>query len=151
MSKKKFTPKQKAFADEYIINGNNIYQASKKAGYSEKYSLNQAYLLLEHEHIKEYIAEKTKEASEKTQYTIDDVIEKLFKRAMGEQYEKPFKEYDNLEQETVVDTIRYITPSDKEQNQAADMLLKMSGRYIEKQQIEMTSSVQFVDDIDEED
>ena len=30
-------PRQRAFADEYIINKGNAYQAAIKAGYSEKY------------------------------------------------------------------------------------------------------------------
>ena len=30
------TPKQKAFADEYIKNGGNASDAARKAGYSEK-------------------------------------------------------------------------------------------------------------------
>lgn len=37
------TPKQKAFADEYIKNGGNASDAARKAGYSEKtaYSMGQ--------------------------------------------------------------------------------------------------------------
>ena len=40
------TPKQKAFADEYIKNGGNASDAARKAGYSEKtaYSMGQQNL-----------------------------------------------------------------------------------------------------------
>ncbi len=51
---KKLTPKQKAFADEYIKSG-NAYQSAIKAGYAEKYAKAQSSKLLENVGISKYI------------------------------------------------------------------------------------------------
>nr|DAM67171.1 MAG TPA: terminase large subunit [Caudoviricetes sp.] len=51
------TPKQKAFADEYIICG-NAEKSARKAGYSEKYARGNAHKLVAKSCISEYIAEK---------------------------------------------------------------------------------------------
>lgn len=51
------TPKQKAFADEYIICG-NAEESARKAGYSEKYARGNAHKLVAKSCISEYIAEK---------------------------------------------------------------------------------------------
>lgn len=52
------TPKQKAFADEYIKNGGNASDAARKAGYSNGIIRNATKKLLEKGCISEYIAEK---------------------------------------------------------------------------------------------
>ncbi|KRL84595.1 terminase small subunit [Ligilactobacillus apodemi] len=57
---KKLTPKQKAFADEYIKSG-NIYQSAVKAGYSEAYAKSLAGRMLENARIKSYIDAKMAE------------------------------------------------------------------------------------------
>ena len=54
---KKLTPKQKAFADEYIKSG-NAYQSAIKAGYSHKYANNNISKLLGNVGIKAYIDAK---------------------------------------------------------------------------------------------
>lgn len=51
------TPKQKAFADEYIICG-NAEESARKAGYSEKYARGNAHKLVANSGISAYIAEK---------------------------------------------------------------------------------------------
>lgn len=52
------TPKQKAFADEYIKNGGNASDAARKAGYSNGIVRNATKKLLEKGCISAYIAEK---------------------------------------------------------------------------------------------
>lgn len=52
------TPKQKAFADEYIKNGGNASDAARKAGYSNGIIRNATKKLLEKGCISAYIAEK---------------------------------------------------------------------------------------------
>lgn len=52
------TPKQKAFADEYIKNGGNASDAARKAGYSNGIIRNATKKLLEKGCISTYIAEK---------------------------------------------------------------------------------------------
>lgn len=52
------TPKQKAFADEYIKNGGNASDAARKAGYSKKYAGNNAQKVLKNTNVSRYVAEK---------------------------------------------------------------------------------------------
>jgi phage terminase large subunit len=57
----KLTPKQKAFADNYIANGGNATDAARKAGYSEKFTGPNAGKLLKNPKIATYIAERQAE------------------------------------------------------------------------------------------
>lgn len=57
----KLTPKQKAFADNYIANGGNATDAARKAGYSEKFTGPNAGKLLKNPKIAAYIAEREAE------------------------------------------------------------------------------------------
>ena len=52
------TPKQKAFADEYIKNGGNASDAARKAGYSKKTAYSMGQQNLKKLEISSYIAEK---------------------------------------------------------------------------------------------
>lgn len=69
----KLTPKQKAFADEYIICG-NATKAAKKAGYSEKTAHVIGGENLKKPAISAYIAERLKPIEEKRIATADDVM-----------------------------------------------------------------------------
>lgn len=77
----KLTPKQKAFADNYIISG-NATEAYKKAGYSEKYADTNASKLLENTRILEYIKQRTAPDEEKRIATGDEVMQ-FFTRVMN--------------------------------------------------------------------
>ena len=60
------TPKQKAFADEYIKNGGNAYRAALKAGYAEKTAKDaKTKIMGEKSGVSEYIAEKQAEIDKK--------------------------------------------------------------------------------------
>ena len=69
----KLTPKQKAFADEYLICG-NATQAAKKAGYSEKAARQIGTENLAKPSIAAYIAERMRPTEEKRIATADDVL-----------------------------------------------------------------------------
>lgn len=77
----KLTPKQKAFADNYIISG-NATEAYKKAGYSEKYADTNASKLLENTRILEYIKQRTAPAEQKRIASGDEVLQ-FFTRVMN--------------------------------------------------------------------
>ena len=85
--KKELTPKQKAFADEYIKNGGNATQAYISAGYSENGANRSAQKLLSKTVITEYIAEKM-EQIEKEQHrdimSLAEIQERRSKIAKGE-------------------------------------------------------------------
>lgn len=60
------TPKQKAFADEYIKNGGNAYRAALKAGYAEKTAKDaKTKIMGEKSGVSEYIADKQVEIDKK--------------------------------------------------------------------------------------
>lgn len=85
--KGELTPKQKAFADEYIKNGGNATQAYISAGYSENGANRSAQKLLSKTVISKYIAEKM-EQIEKEQHrdimSLAEIQERRSKIAKGE-------------------------------------------------------------------
>ncbi len=71
----KLTPKQKAFADNYIKNGGNAEKAALDAGYSKNYAKAQSYKMLDNVGISTYIAEKQKEIEKQNGYDIMTLTE----------------------------------------------------------------------------
>lgn len=86
---KKLTPKQKAFADEYIKSG-NAYQSAIKAGYSENYSKGNAIKLLENVSIKSYIDAKMAEIESHKIADAKEVLEFYTSVMRGEKKETVF-------------------------------------------------------------
>ena len=72
----KLTPKQKRFADEYIITG-NATQSAIEAGYSKKYANTNASKWLQNTTIKEYIEERFKQIESHKIATADEVLQVL--------------------------------------------------------------------------
>ena len=70
----KLTPKQKAFADEYLICG-NLTQAAIKAGYSEKSARVIGQENLQKPAVKSYIAERQKQIDDSRIANIKEVME----------------------------------------------------------------------------
>ncbi|WOY88172.1 terminase small subunit [Ligilactobacillus murinus] len=89
---KKLTPKQKAFADEYIKSG-NIYQSAIKAGYSEAYAKSSAGRMLENARIKAYIDAKMAEIESHKIADAKEVLEFLTAVMRGETKETVFVQF----------------------------------------------------------
>ena len=70
------TDKQRKFCDEYLIDL-NATQAAIRAGYTEKYANTNASKLLQNTTISQYIGERQKELSRKTEITQERVIREL--------------------------------------------------------------------------
>lgn len=70
----KLTPKQKTFADEYLICG-NITEAAKKAGYSEKTARVIGQENLQKPAVLNYIAERQKEIDDSRIADVKEVME----------------------------------------------------------------------------
>lgn len=104
---------QKIFADEYLANGYNAYQAAIKAGYSESYAKAQSYLLLENVGIKAYtdkiLQARAISSAEALAITAD--IAKGKENADGK------------------------TPSDNTRLKALDMILRANGQYTDKVEV----------------
>lgn len=77
----KLTPKQKAFADEYLISG-NATEAAKKAGYKQPHV--QGSQNLGKLSVSEYIEERQKQIEDSRIATIDEVMQYLTSVMRGE-------------------------------------------------------------------
>lgn len=77
----KLTPKQKAFADEYLICG-NATEAARKAGYKQPHV--QGSQNLEKLSVSSYIAERQKQIEDSRIATIDEVMQYLTSVMRGE-------------------------------------------------------------------
>lgn len=143
----KITLKQQQFADEYIINGGNATQAAIKAGYSEKYANTNANKLLQNTTIKEYIAERAKQASDERLMDITEALVLSAMIARGERHEAYSKHYDHLKNEVTKEVTYTMTPDFEERQRSIDHILKVHGAYVDKKEVELTGGVVIVDDI----
>ncbi|MCG0592332.1 prophage P1 protein 37, terminase small subunit TerS [Lactiplantibacillus plantarum] len=138
--KRKLTPKQRKFANEFIKT-NNAYQSAIKAGYSKAYAKNAGKFLLENIGIKNYIQQKTGNVEKRESDEADEVLKNIYRISAGKEIERHYVKIDNLAKEvaggddSIEARMEYmtdettITPaSTKEQVAAAELWLKLSGR-----------------------
>nr|DAR28362.1 MAG TPA: Terminase small subunit [Caudoviricetes sp.] len=156
------TPKQRAFADEYIITG-NAEQSAIKAGYSESYARGQSYKLLANVGIKEYIDHRIQEIQNDKILTQTEILVMLSEIAKGEIPE--VKEVVTKKGEFVVNPnsedgkkqlvynerveLIPIPPKTSDKNKALELLGKRYAMWTDKQDITANEVVTIVDDIDE--
>ena len=76
------TNKQQAFVNEYIIDSNGT-RAAIAAGYSAKTAAVKASTLLNEPEIKEALAEIQKQSEQRTQITVDMIINQLWDESLG--------------------------------------------------------------------
>ena len=72
----KLTPKQQAFADYYITNG-NATESAKRAGYSEKTAYIIGFENLKKPNIKHYLEKEMEKVAERNKWTVDKLIKKF--------------------------------------------------------------------------
>lgn len=126
-------PKQRAFADEYIITGNAI-QSAIKAGYSEKYAKAQSYKLLENVGISDYIANKTKPVTEKRDIDIQERLYTLLDLYDGKTIVSHSKQIDHLDNDAVIKDMTYeFTPDVEMRIKAMDVFMKYASPLLEAQ------------------
>ena len=119
--KGELSPQQKAFADEYIANGRNVYQAALSAGYSPSYAKADSYLLLERPRVKAYIDERLKPLLQARTLRVDEALAMVSDIAKGNEN---------------ADGKR---PSDNTRLKALDMYLRANGQYTDK--VEVTGDI----------
>ncbi|MGH1707770.1 terminase small subunit [Enterococcus gallinarum] len=155
-------PKQRAFADEYIITG-NAEQSALKAGYSESYARGQSYKLLANVGIKEYIDQRVQEIQNEKILSQTEILVMLSEIAKGEIPE--LKEVVTKKGEFVVNPnsedgkkqlvynesveLIPIPPKTSDKNKALELLGKRYAMWTDKQDITANEVVTIVDDIDE--
>lgn len=137
--KRKLTPKQRKFANEFIKT-NNAYQSAIKAGYSKNYASVGTKKLLENVRIQNYIQQKTGDVEKRESVEADEVLKNVYRIAAGKPIERHYVKIDNLVKEelgndnSITARLKYmtdktvITPSaTKEQVASAELWLKYRG------------------------
>ncbi|WP_245909211.1 terminase small subunit [Psychrobacillus insolitus] len=141
MIERKLNPKQQAFADHYIEIG-SAEEAALKAGYSKAYARGKAYTLLANVGIKKYIENRMEELKSERVANQQEILEYLTSIMRGQQQEEVLRGIGEGAQ-----TVDDIDVSAKDRIKAAEMLGKRYAMWTEKQQVEVTGAVQFIDDI----
>lgn len=139
--------KQRHFADEYIIS-RNATQSAIKAGYSEKTARSIGHKLLTKVDISKYIKKRTEELIDERSMSIVEALAISASIARGETQQgyskKTVKTAEGVE---VSETTYEFTPTIEERQRSIDHIFRVNGAYLERKEIEMSSAVQFVDDI----
>ncbi|KZU85141.1 terminase small subunit [Lactiplantibacillus plantarum] len=138
--KRKLTPKQRKFANEFIKT-NNAYQSAISAGYSKAYAKNAGKFLLENIGIKNYIQQKTGNVEKRESVEADEVLKNIYRISAGKEIERHYVKIDNLAKEVaggddsiearmeyMTDETTIMPASTKEQVAAAELWFKLSGR-----------------------
>lgn len=119
--------RQKAFADEYMRNSGNSYQAAIKAGYSQAYAKNAAKKLVENGGIQQYIEERLRPFERKVDLDVDKAIAHLLDIGMGRRIEARTTTYDHLKRKLIDDVTMKYSPGTKQQVEALELYLKYKG------------------------
>lgn len=138
----KLTEKQKRFCDYYIETG-NATEAAIRAGYSEKTAKVIGAENLTKPYLKSYIDEKLKEFESNRIADAKEVMEYLTKIVRNEAKEEVVVISENGVERVKKDV------SIKDRNKAAELLGKRYRLFTDKIEVEGTSIVKIVDDIDE--
>lgn len=137
----KLTLKQQRFADEYIISG-NATAAAIKAGYSKKTARSIGQENLTKPDVKSYIDKRLAELKADKIADQTEVLEFLTAAMRGEVTEPILKNSGDFEQ-----VIVEVKPSVATRKQAAELLGKRFGLWIDRREVEHTGEVTFIDDI----
>ncbi len=121
----KLTAKQQRFVDEYLIDL-NATQAAIRAGYSAQYANTNASKLLQITTIKNALAERMKEKESALIATQDEILKYLTSVMRGESTAAVIVTEDGIPREMDKH------PNEKERLQAAELLGKRYGLYVEK-------------------
>lgn len=143
--------RQRRFADEYIIS-RNATQSAIKAGYSDKTARSIGQRLLTKVDISEYIKKRTEELFDERSMSIVEALAISASIARGETQQGYSKKtvkntVKNDEGVKVSETTYEFTPTIEERQRSLDHIFRVNGAYLERKEIEMSSAVQFVDDI----
>lgn len=134
---------QKRFADYYIETG-NASDSYKRAGYKAKGKSVEANSsrLLANDKVSAYISKRLSEKDRERVASQDEILEYLTKVMRGEMTEETLQGVGKGDQ-----TISDIDVSAKDRIKAAELLGKRYALWKDKQDIDVTGLVTFVDDI----
>lgn len=142
-------PKQRAFADEYIITG-NATQSAIKAGYSEKYANTNASKLLQNTTIKAYIDDKLREINIQKHLNMEEALAITASIAKGEPQRFENIKRDPETNEILSREVNEFSAGFKERNQALEHYYKINAAFTENKKIEVTETPVFIDDLSDD-
>lgn len=133
--------RQKRFCDEYLISL-NATDAAKKAGYKGNYVGQNADKLLKNTKIQSYLEERLAEKESALIADQDDILKLLTRIVMGEEQGTALVGVGQGAQE-----VEQVPPTNTEKIRAAEILGKYYKLFTDRQEIQLTSAVEFIDDI----
>lgn len=148
MAKSKLTEKMKKLADKWL-ELDNLADAHYAAGYSKKANRhtarNNAHRILQRPEVKEYIDMRLKQLEDERIADVAEVMEFLTSVLRGQQTEevvvvlgsRDFAEAEKVNKEV----------GQRERIKAAELLGRKYGMFTDKQEIDLTAAVTFVDDV----
>lgn len=147
--------RQKLFVDEYLIDL-NATAAAKRAGYSEKTAYRTGADLLKKPQIQEMVKKRLDEKHDKLIMKQDEVLQRLSAAGRREevdyqvaQQEEPiYNERGDLIGMAKKPVTVQVPTQNKDSIKALELLGKYHTLFTEKQQIDVSGAIQFVDDID---
>lgn len=138
--------RQKHFADEYIIS-KNATKSAINAGYSEKTAYSIGQRLLKKVEISEYIKKRTEELFNERSMSIAEALAISASIARGEpqkRYSRKVIKANGDETEEVVSG--EYTPNIEDRQRSIDHILKVSGAYLDRKEIDVQGSVVFMNE-----
>ena len=133
--------RQKRFCDEYLISL-NATDAAKKAGYKGKYVGQNADKLLKNTKIQSYLEKRLAEKESVLIADQDDILKLLTRIVMGEEQGTALVGVGQGAQE-----VEQVPPTNTEKIRAAEILGKYYKLFTDRQEIQLTGAVEFIDDI----
>lgn len=138
--------RQKHFADEYIIS-KNATKSAIKAGYSEKTSYSIGQRLLKNVEISEYIKKRTEEHFNERSMSIAEALAISASIARGEPQKRYSKKVIKSNGEEIEEVVSgEYTPNIEDRQRSIDHILKVSGAYLERKEIDVQGSVVFMNE-----
>ncbi|WP_034801232.1 terminase small subunit [Exiguobacterium oxidotolerans] len=135
------TPKQQLFCDEYLVDL-NATQAAIRAGYSEKTAKQTGVENLSKPVIRTYLDERLAKKTTGLIASQDDVLRLLTGIIAGEEEGTALVGIGQGAQR-----VSQVPPTNAEKIRAAEILGKYYKLFTDRQEVQVTGAVQFIDDI----
>lgn len=145
----RLTNREQRFADEYIANGRNATQAYKAISPNAKDTTcaSKGYEWIRKGEIARYIRDKTKERLDASNLTAQDVLDELIEIGFGKAQKGISRVTDNQTGEVIKDLLFEANARTEDRLKALELIGKNLTMWTDKQEIEHSGNIIFVDDV----